>query len=195
MFTLLLSPCSLRAPNTAPGRFCWGAVSDAQIVFGGAPRADKDHTTPGPFTSGCVCGILFCHVEGDVSTGEDARQMSIVANCCSQTSDNDEYCSACGNAGDVVCCDGCPRSFHFECVDMVQSEDLPDEWYCNECLIRRFPSRVPVHKGIFASALNHLEKSIPRAFSLPKKVQNRFEGVKAGADGDYEDVVVNKTAK
>ncbi|UNI14365.1 hypothetical protein JDV02_001000 [Purpureocillium takamizusanense] len=111
------------------------------------------------------------------------------------TSDNDEYCSACGNAGDVVCCDGCPRSFHFECVDMVPSEDLPDEWYCNECLIRRFPSRVPVHRGIFASALNHLEKSIPRAFSLPKRIQNRFEGVKAGADGDYEDVVANKTAK
>ena len=78
---------------------------------------------------------------------------------------------------------------------MVPSEDLPDEWYCNECLIRRFPSRVPVHKGIFASALNNLEKSIPRAFSLPKRVQNRFEGVKAGADGDYEDVVVNRTAK
>ncbi|KAM4054729.1 PHD-finger domain-containing protein [Hirsutella rhossiliensis] len=111
------------------------------------------------------------------------------------TSDNDEYCSACGNAGDVVCCDGCPRSFHFECVDMVQSDDLPDEWYCNECLIRRFPSRVPVHKGIFAGALNNLEKSIPRAFSLPKKVQNRFEGVRAGADGDYEDVMSSKAVK
>ncbi|PHH67720.1 hypothetical protein CDD80_586 [Ophiocordyceps camponoti-rufipedis] len=110
------------------------------------------------------------------------------------TSDNDEYCSACGNAGDVVCCDGCPRSFHFECVDMVQSDHLPDEWFCNECLIRRFPSRVPVHQGIFASALNNLEKCIPRAFSLPVKVQNRFEGVKAGADGDYEEVVPTKAA-
>ncbi|OAA43092.1 Essential subunit of the histone deacetylase Rpd3S complex [Metarhizium rileyi] len=109
--------------------------------------------------------------------------------------DNDEYCSACGNTGDVVCCDGCPRSFHFECVDMVPSDDLPDEWYCNECLIRRYPSRVPVHRGIFGSALNNLEKSIPRAFSLPKRVQNRFEGVKAGADGDYEEVVGNKTAR
>ncbi|UKZ54927.1 hypothetical protein TrVGV298_008741 [Trichoderma virens] len=105
-----------------------------------------------------------------------------------QGSDNDEYCSACGNTGDVVCCDGCPRSFHFECVDMVQSDHLPDEWYCNECLVRRYPSRVPVYKGAFASALNALEKSIPRAFSLPKKLQNRFEGVKAGADGDYEEV-------
>jgi hypothetical protein len=78
---------------------------------------------------------------------------------------------------------------------MVQSENLPDEWYCNECLIRRYPSRVPVHKGIFGSALNNLEKSIPRAFSLPKRVQNRFEGVKAGADGDYEEVVTSKTAR
>lgn len=103
-------------------------------------------------------------------------------------SENDEYCSACGNAGDVVCCDGCPRSFHFECVDMDQEDQLPDEWYCNECLVRRFPSRVPIHKGIFASALNNLEKTIPRAFSLPKKLQNRFEGVKARPDGDYEDV-------
>ena len=111
-----------------------------------------------------------------------------------QTTDNDEYCSACGNTGDVVCCDGCPRSFHFECVDMVPSDDLPDDWYCNDCLIRRFPSRVPVHKGIFGGLLNNLEKSIPRAFSLPKRVQNRFEGVKAGADGDYDEVV-SRTAK
>ncbi|GAO19410.1 hypothetical protein UVI_02060840 [Ustilaginoidea virens] len=110
--------------------------------------------------------------------------------------ENDEYCSACGNTGDVVCCDGCPRSFHFECVDMVQSDSLPDEWFCNECLIRRYPSRVPVHKGIFGSALNYLEKCIPRAFSLPRRVQARFEGVRAGADGDYEDVATtNKAAK
>ncbi|PHH82443.1 hypothetical protein CDD82_5941 [Ophiocordyceps australis] len=109
-------------------------------------------------------------------------------------SDNDEYCSACGNAGDVVCCDGCPRSFHFECVDMVPSHHLPDEWFCNECLVRRFPLRVPVHKGLFGSALNMLEKSNPRAFSLPPKLQTYFEGVRAGADGDYEDIATSKPA-
>ncbi|KAM0434421.1 hypothetical protein ACHAPT_003517 [Fusarium lateritium] len=112
-----------------------------------------------------------------------------------QISDNDEDCSACGAAGDVVCCDGCPRSFHFECVGMVPSDDLPDEWYCNECLFKRYPSRVPVHKGVFGPALNNLEKSIPRAFSLPKKLQARFEGVKAGADGEYEEVTTAKTIK
>ncbi|UPK90353.1 hypothetical protein LCI18_001288 [Fusarium solani-melongenae] len=112
-----------------------------------------------------------------------------------QISDNDEDCSACGAAGDVVCCDGCPRSFHFECVGMVPSDDLPDEWYCNECLFKRYPSRVSVHKGVFGPALNNLEKSIPRAFSLPKKLQTRFEGVKAGPDGEYEEVTAAKTTK
>jgi hypothetical protein len=77
---------------------------------------------------------------------------------------------------------------------MVQSEDLPDEWYCYECLVRKYPTRIPVHKGAFSGILNNLEKTNPRAFSLPKKLQNRFEGVKAGADGDYEEVISNKAA-
>lgn len=78
---------------------------------------------------------------------------------------------------------------------MVPAEDLPDEWYCNECLYKRYPSRLPVHTGVFANALNTLEKSIPRAFSLPKSLQSRFEGVKAGADGSYEEVVTIKMTR
>lgn len=76
----------------------------------------------------------------------------------------------------------------------MDRDDLPDEWYCYQCLVKKYPSRVPVHKGIFGAALNSFEKSNPRAFSLPKKLQNRFEGVKAGADGDYEEVNPNKAS-
>ena len=94
-----------------------------------------------------------------------------------------------------MCCDGCPRSFHFECVDMAESESLPDEWYCNECFYRVYPSRMPRFKGVFSGPLYTLEKTIPRAFSLPKKLQTRFEGVKAGSDGEYEEVTTNKTTK
>lgn len=75
----------------------------------------------------------------------------------------------------------------------MAQDELPDEWFCNECLFRRFPRRVPVHRGVFGGALNNLEKSNPRAFSLPKKIQNRFEGVKAGPDGDYDDVISKQT--
>lgn len=112
----------------------------------------------------------------------------------SQISDNDEYCSACGNDGDVVCCDGCPRSFHFECLDTVRATDLPDDWYCNECLGKRFPSRLAVHTGVYASALSNLDRTNSRSFALPKKLQTRFEATKAGPQGEYEDVVPPKTA-
>ena len=78
---------------------------------------------------------------------------------------------------------------------MIPSDHLPDEWFCNECLYKRYPSRMPAFKGVFAAALTNLEKSIPRAFSLPKKLQTRFEGVKAATDGDYEEVITSKTAK
>lgn len=78
---------------------------------------------------------------------------------------------------------------------MIPSDHLPDEWFCNECLYKKYPSRMPAFKGIFAVPLTNLEKSIPRAFSLPKKLQTRFEGVKAGADGEYEEVTNLKSTK
>ncbi|KAI5465776.1 hypothetical protein BGZ63DRAFT_349263 [Mariannaea sp. PMI_226] len=112
-----------------------------------------------------------------------------------QATDNEEDCSACGAAGDVVCCDGCPRSFHFECVGMSRSDPLPDEWFCNECYCKRFPSRLQRYSGVFATALSHLDRCIPRSFSLPKALQERFEGVKAGADGEYEEVSTSKPTK
>ncbi|PHH58854.1 hypothetical protein CDD81_4265 [Ophiocordyceps australis] len=143
----------------------------------------RTKTSPVKKKGGTAAGLPRAMAEA--TTGQATRD----ALC-----DNDEYCSACGNAGDVVCCDGCPRSFHFECVDMAPSNHLPDEWFCTECLVRRFPLRVPVHKGLFGSALNLLEKSNPRAFSLPPKLQTYFEGVRAGAHGDYEDTASSKPA-
>lgn len=71
---------------------------------------------------------------------------------------------------------------------MDPAEDLPDEWFCSECLVKRHPARVEVRRGVFGPALNALDKSIHRAFSLPRRVQHRFEGVRVGADGDYEEV-------
>lgn len=43
--------------------------------------------------------------------------------------------------------------------------------------------------------LNNLEKTIPRAFSLPKKVQVYFEDIKAGVNGEYEEIDRTKTSK
>lgn len=102
--------------------------------------------------------------------------------------DNDDYCSACGGNGDLVCCDGCIRSFHFKCVDPpILVGNLPDDWYCNVCQSERSG---PLHDnlpGAFGPLLVSLDKKNPSAFHLPKVIREYFVDVKTGADGEYEE--------
>ncbi|CAK7204927.1 hypothetical protein SEUCBS139899_007689 [Sporothrix eucalyptigena] len=111
--------------------------------------------------------------------------------------DNDDYCASCGGSGDLVCCDGCTRSFHFNCVDppLHEGRDLPDEWFCNVCIGRRSPHTLTQYKGIFGALLSIMEKRNSSAFRLPAETREYFEGVKTGADGEYEDVVVAGTSR
>ncbi|OHE95475.1 PHD-finger domain-containing protein [Colletotrichum orchidophilum] len=104
--------------------------------------------------------------------------------------ENDDYCSACSGVGELVCCENCSRSFHFECVDLGLGDTLPEEWFCNVCFSSRYPTRVPEHKGPFGGLMNTLEKTNPRAYKLPQGVRVYFESVKVGPEGEYEDVVV-----
>lgn len=51
----------------------------------------------------------------------------------SELDTNLDYCEVCLGAGDLVCCDKCPRSFHLKCLKMQES-DLPEgDWQCAEC--------------------------------------------------------------
>ncbi len=88
----------------------------------------------------------------------------------------------------MVCCDGhdCTRSFHFKCVDPPLIDDLPDEWFCNEC---NAPSRpVEDYQGLFGQLFYQLDSKCPRAFSLPGPIRDYFENVKTGTEGEYEEV-------
>ncbi|OAA55568.1 phd finger domain protein [Niveomyces insectorum RCEF 264] len=107
--------------------------------------------------------------------------------------DNDDYCASCGGSGELVCCDGCTRSLHFQCVDPPLQEDggnLPDEWFCNVCLSRRNPASLVRYTGVFGSLLNIIDKKNSSAFRLPGETRDYFEGVKTGPDGEYEAIVV-----
>ncbi|KAK6926698.1 Zinc finger, PHD-finger [Dillenia turbinata] len=47
------------------------------------------------------------------------------------TKDSDDLCSICADGGDLVCCDGCPRAFHVDCLSLPE---LPTgTWYCRYC--------------------------------------------------------------
>uniref|UniRef100_A0A7S1TFG5 Histone-lysine N-methyltransferase n=1 Tax=Compsopogon caeruleus TaxID=31354 RepID=A0A7S1TFG5_9RHOD len=47
-------------------------------------------------------------------------------------------CVACGNGGQLLCCDGCPAVYHPRCVG-VSEDATPEQWYCENCLGGRFP--------------------------------------------------------
>lgn len=49
---------------------------------------------------------------------------------------NADECTVCGFEGDLLCCDGCPGSFHRACVGMGVTGKLPEgKWLCPECKI------------------------------------------------------------
>jgi PHD-finger len=54
---------------------------------------------------------------------------------------NEDHCSACHSQGALVYCDGCPRAFHFWCLDPpMEASDLPEGdsiWFCPSCTIRK----------------------------------------------------------
>ncbi|KAI4322336.1 hypothetical protein L6164_022041 [Bauhinia variegata] len=45
--------------------------------------------------------------------------------------ENDDLCSICSDGGDLLCCDGCPRAFHIDCVPL--SSIPTGTWYCKYC--------------------------------------------------------------
>ncbi|XP_028808157.1 uncharacterized protein LOC114762754 isoform X2 [Neltuma alba] len=47
------------------------------------------------------------------------------------TNENDDLCSICSDGGSLLCCDGCPRAFHIDCVPLPY---IPTgTWYCKYC--------------------------------------------------------------
>ena len=50
--------------------------------------------------------------------------------------ENNDECGVCGAEGELLCCDGCVSSYHRKCLDMSDSQVLPEgKWLCPECKV------------------------------------------------------------
>ncbi|KAM0284392.1 hypothetical protein ACHAQH_001968 [Verticillium albo-atrum] len=147
-------------------------------------------SSPKKKTIGTAAGVPRQSGEGHPASSSNGGHFN--------SDDNDDYCSACGGVGELVCCEHCSRSFHFECVDLLVDEPLPDEWFCQRCIGTRFPTRSSDKRpGHFGALLTVLDKTNPGAFELPQHIQTYFENVRAGPQGDYEEenAVIPKVPK
>ena len=61
---------------------------------------------------------------------------------------NADECCLCGMDGNLLCCDGCPASFHSRCVSVVSSSLPSGTWFCPECAAPTVAAGGPGrHKG------------------------------------------------
>lgn len=87
-----------------------------------------------------------------------------------EESENNDYCHNCNKSGQLLCCDGCVRSFHFSCLNPpLDPADPPEgEWYCPKCSISR----------PFRSLLGAMNKRVhDKEFALSSDLKDYFEGV------------------
>ncbi|KAL0947267.1 hypothetical protein HGRIS_013389 [Hohenbuehelia grisea] len=101
---------------------------------------------------------------------------------------NEDHCSACrSQSSGLVYCDGCPRAFHFWCLDPpAENIDESSKWFCPACTARKNPPRKPPH-SLLSPLIHHLATSIPSEFQLPEDYRTYFKDVTTGPRGAYVD--------
>ncbi|NWT02976.1 AIRE regulator, partial [Mionectes macconnelli] len=58
--------------------------------------------------------------------------------------ENEDECAACGDGGELICCDGCPRAFHLTCLVPPLPRVPSGTWQCGSCVTSvAEPSRLP----------------------------------------------------
>ncbi|XP_042746626.1 autoimmune regulator-like [Lagopus leucura] len=48
--------------------------------------------------------------------------------------DNEDECAVCGDGGELICCDGCPRAFHLPCLVPPLPRVPSGTWQCSSCV-------------------------------------------------------------
>lgn len=102
---------------------------------------------------------------------------------------NEDHCSSCRSYGSLVYCDGCPRAFHFWCLDPPLEgvdDDRNAPWYCSTCMARKHPPRRGP-PSLLSGLIYQLQTINPVEFQLPEDIRTYFKDVGSGPRGTYID--------
>ncbi|KAF4578654.1 hypothetical protein EYR40_001196 [Pleurotus pulmonarius] len=101
---------------------------------------------------------------------------------------NEDHCFACRSTGALIYCDGCPRAFHFWCLDPPEEnvDEGNSKWYCPACTAKQFPPQKPP-PGLFSPLIQQLLHANPNEYQLPEDIRTFFKDVATAPNGAYVD--------
>ncbi|KAJ8563488.1 hypothetical protein K7X08_031940 [Anisodus acutangulus] len=66
---------------------------------------------------------------------------------------NSDECRLCGMEGTLLCCDGCPSSYHARCIGVSKMYIPEGTWYCPECRINEIEPKITRGKTLKGAEL------------------------------------------
>ncbi|NWV40927.1 AIRE regulator, partial [Grantiella picta] len=115
------------APEVCQG-WGWGGVSAWHHGLGLSPCASS--ASPNPFLSHQQSREPQLHSQGQLSAATMYSQDPVPH----QEQENEDECAACGDGGELICCDGCPRAFHLACLVPPLPRVPSGTWRCGSCV-------------------------------------------------------------
>lgn len=106
-------------------------------------RADRENTSTTAETPQSKCETPSTRP----GRGRPRKSQTTAEATSSATSglDNDDTCAICKRRGRLLCCDGCPRSYHHRCLNppMDSKQQVEGDWFCPSCNTQRERQNTP----------------------------------------------------
>ncbi|KAK9058650.1 hypothetical protein SSX86_023492 [Deinandra increscens subsp. villosa] len=109
------------------------------VVDENIPRRGRPRKNPLSKDQEAVKDVSESHMRATSSTpNTDVSKDTGSSNSEDDVDDgNGDECRLCGMDGILICCDGCPSSYHSRCLGIMKNFIPEGAWYCPECTINR----------------------------------------------------------